>query len=143
MSILLLLSLVTGPRRSLSLKLSDTRVNEPQMRDRLRLRGPQRGSRLCRLKTSRVASLIKAPTLMLSSMIHELLIWRALAYRRFTPCVLQRSVVSAHESHGLEQPLYRNMQWFRGGLVFEAHRLLYHCSAKGVAFAGGSSRKRS
>jgi len=24
------------------------------------------------------------------------------------------------------QPLYRNVQWFRGGLVFEAHRLLYH-----------------
>ena len=25
-----------------------------------------------------------------------------------------------------EQPLYINVQWFRGGLVFEAHRLLYH-----------------
>ena len=25
-----------------------------------------------------------------------------------------------------EQPLYRNVQWFRGGLVFDAHRLLYH-----------------
>jgi len=25
-----------------------------------------------------------------------------------------------------EQPLYRNVQWFRGGLVFEAHSLLYH-----------------
>ena len=23
-------------------------------------------------------------------------------------------------------PLYRNVQWFRGGLVFEAHRLVYH-----------------
>jgi len=28
------------------------------------------------------------------------------------------------------QPLYRNVQWFRGGLVFEARRLLYH-SAQG------------
>ena len=27
---------------------------------------------------------------------------------------------------GSEQPLYKNMQWFRGGLVFDAHRLLYH-----------------
>ena len=26
----------------------------------------------------------------------------------------------------LEQPRYRNVQWFRGGLVFEAHGLLYH-----------------
>jgi len=25
-----------------------------------------------------------------------------------------------------EQLLYRNMQWFRGGLAFKAHRLLYH-----------------
>ena len=25
-----------------------------------------------------------------------------------------------------EQPLYRNMQWFRGGLVCKAHGLLYH-----------------
>jgi len=25
-----------------------------------------------------------------------------------------------------EQPLDRNVQWFRGGLVFEAHRLVYH-----------------
>jgi len=24
------------------------------------------------------------------------------------------------------QRLFRNVQWFRGGLVFEAHRLLYH-----------------
>jgi len=24
------------------------------------------------------------------------------------------------------QPLYRNVQWFRDGRVFEAHRLLYH-----------------
>ena len=24
------------------------------------------------------------------------------------------------------QPLHRNVQWCRGGLVFEAHRLLYH-----------------
>ena len=24
------------------------------------------------------------------------------------------------------QPLCRNVQWFRGGLVFKAHRLLYH-----------------
>ena len=25
-----------------------------------------------------------------------------------------------------EQPLHINVQWFQGGLVFEAHRLLYH-----------------
>ena len=25
-----------------------------------------------------------------------------------------------------EQLLYRNVQWFRGGLVFQAHRLVYH-----------------
>jgi len=25
-----------------------------------------------------------------------------------------------------EQPLYRNVLWFQGGLVFEAHRRLYH-----------------
>jgi len=25
-----------------------------------------------------------------------------------------------------EDALYRNVQWFRGGLVFEARRLLYH-----------------
>ena len=31
-----------------------------------------------------------------------------------------------------EQPLDRNGQWFRGGLVFEAHRLLYH-SAYGLS----------
>ena len=36
--------------------------------------------------------------------------------------------VSAIEQHGphKEQPLYRNVQRFREGLVFEAHRLLYH-----------------
>ena len=34
--LLLLYSLVTGPRRSLSLELSDTRVHEPQIRARLR-----------------------------------------------------------------------------------------------------------
>jgi hypothetical protein len=25
-----------------------------------------------------------------------------------------------------EQPLYNRYQWFRGGLVFKAHRLVYH-----------------
>ena len=25
-------------------------------------------------------------------------------------------------------PLYINMQWFRGGLVFEDHRLLHHAA---------------
>ena len=25
-----------------------------------------------------------------------------------------------------EQPLHRNVLWYRGELVFEAHRLLYH-----------------
>ena len=30
----------------------------------------------------------------------------------------------------VEQPLHRNVLWYRGGLVFEAHRLLYH-SAQG------------
>ena len=34
-NLLFLFALVTGPRRSLSLKLSDTRVYEPQMRARL------------------------------------------------------------------------------------------------------------
>ena len=34
-------TLVTGPRRSLSLKLSDTRVYEPQIRARLRRVHPQ------------------------------------------------------------------------------------------------------
>ena len=29
------------------------------------------------------------------------------------------------------QPIYSNVQWFRGGLVLEAHRLLYH-SAYGL-----------
>ena len=32
---------------------------------------------------------------------------------------------------GLDQLLYRNVQRFRGGLVFKAHRLLYH-SAPGL-----------
>ena len=26
----------------------------------------------------------------------------------------------------IQEPFYRNMQWFRGELVFEAHRLVYH-----------------
>ena len=30
---------------------------------------------------------------------------------------------------GSEQPLYKNVQWFRGGLIFEAHRLLYHSAS--------------
>ena len=31
----------------------------------------------------------------------------------------------------LKFPPFINVQWFRGGLVFEAHRLLYH-SAEGL-----------
>ena len=30
--------------------------------------------------------------------------------------------------------LYRNVQWFRGGLVFEAHRLLYHSASGSRTF---------
>ena len=33
------------------------------------------------------------------------------------------------EGEHVGQLLYRNMQRFRGGLVFEAHRLLYHSRA--------------
>ena len=35
-----------------------------------------------------------------------------------------------------EQLLYRNVQRFRGGLVFKAHRLVYH-STVGLAGHGG------
>jgi len=30
------------------------------------------------------------------------------------------------ELRGAAGSLHRNVQWYRGGLVFEAHRLLYH-----------------
>jgi len=32
---------------------------------------------------------------------------------------------------GGAQPLHINVWWYRGGLVFEAHRLLYHPEAQG------------
>jgi len=37
-----------------------------------------------------------------------------------------------------EQLLYRTVQWFRGGLVFEAHRLLWGPSPERVATAGAA-----
>jgi len=41
--------------------------------------------------------------------------------------------------------LYRNVQWFRGGLVFKAHRLLYHSEGDARRWsgrcAGGSGRR--
>jgi len=37
-----------------------------------------------------------------------------------------RSPTSTRPGARVAQPLYRNVQWFRGGLVFEAHRLVYH-----------------
>ena len=39
----------------------------------------------------------------------------------FGPCVMGEAPRSVQE-----QLLYRNVQQFRGGLVFKAHRLLYH-----------------
>jgi len=33
---------------------------------------------------------------------------------------------SAGHTPAEKRPKVRNVQWFRGGLVFEAHRLLYH-----------------
>jgi len=37
----------------------------------------------------------------------------------------KRSVPARHVVRHA-QPLYRNVQWFRGGLLFEAHRLVHH-----------------
>jgi len=36
----------------------------------------------------------------------------------------------------LNQLLCRNVQWFRGGLVFKAHRRLYHSDLAGTARTG-------
>jgi len=45
-------------------------------------------------------------------------------YMRVRACERLRSVQRARVV--AQVPLYRNVQWFRGGLVFEAHTLLYH-----------------
>ena len=40
---------------------------------------------------------------------------------------LQLRVAHGHRRHHKKgQLIYRNVQWFRGGLVFQAHRLFYH-----------------
>jgi len=46
------------------------------------------------------------------------------------PPVLEEMVKLSLTQMSGTQPLHRNVLWYRGGLVFEAHRLLYH-SAQG------------
>ena len=52
-----------------------------------------------------------------------------------------RSKVSSFYTGGIgpkeEQLLYRNVQWFQGGLVFKAHRRLYHSDLVDGSYAYG------
>jgi len=54
--------------------------------------------------------------------------------------VLQIAPVRLCRELRLEQPLYRFVQWFRGGLVVEAHRLLHH-SAQGPSRTCNGSKE--
>jgi len=91
-------TLVTGPSRSLGLKLSDTRVYEPQIRARLGTGMRVQGRRLTALSDRTDEGGPRGPL--------------ALAYA----------------AAGRSRPACcaRNFAWFRRGLVFKAHRLVYH-----------------
>jgi len=62
---------------------------------------------------------------------------RTLAASRFRRCQLSEGGIDIPRAAAIHpqpetlnpkpsKPRYRNVQWFRGGLVFKAHRLLYH-----------------
>ena len=101
--LLLFFTLVTGPRRSLSLKLSDTRVYEPQTRARFA------GENADWARVTRDLGRVRSG-------------WEARRQRvAGQPC----EDLGRRDRNRGEQP---NVMWYRGGLVFEAHRLLYHSS---------------
>ena len=59
-------------------------------------------------------------------------------YERCTPVAEEEEVRAAARETFLSSAYgYINVQWFRGGFVFEAHRLLYHSLERKVSRGAG------
>jgi len=103
-------TLVTGPRRSLHLKLSDTRVYEPQIRYRDGGRVASRRLLPAPVRRERVVGVHGCEEDQLKRCYGLL------------PESQNLALTALYVPYSLDSGPLR----FRGGLVFKAHRLLYH-----------------